>query len=74
MAFVKSSIINSQTHYVHTVPALASMSQPLGVNISWHTIPVSLKLILSRAVMSEHVTMSWVADILVNVLEVSELQ
>ena len=74
MAFVKSSIINSQTHYVHTVPALANMSQPSGVDFSWHTISASSKLILSHVVMSEHVTTSWVADILVNVLEVSELQ
>ena len=28
MAFVKSSIINSQTHYVHTVPALGIKYEP----------------------------------------------
>ena len=58
---------------MHTVPALASMSQPSGVDFRWCMIPARLKLILCRAVM-EYVTMLWVADTLMNVLEVSELQ
>ena len=73
MAFVKSSMIHSQTHYVHIVPALENMSQQSGVDFSWGMIPVRLKLIPCHVVM-EYATMSWVADILVNVLEVSELQ
>ena len=71
-AFVKSSIVNNT--YFQTAPVLVSMIQPPNVNFSRHTMPVSMKLILSCAVMSEHVTTLWVADILVNVLEVSELQ
>ena len=69
MAFVKLSIIDNT--YFQTAPVLMSMIQPPNVNFSGHTILVNLKLILSRVVTSEHVTMSWVADILVNVLQVS---
>ena len=72
MAFVKSSILDNP--YFHTAPVLVSMIQPPNVNFSQHSMPASMKLIPSRAVMSEHVTTSWVADILVNVLQVSELQ
>ena len=72
MAFVKSSILDNR--YFQTAPVLMSMIQPPNVNFSGHTIPASSKLILSHVVMSEHATTSWVADILVNVLEVSELQ
>jgi hypothetical protein len=72
MEFVKSSIIKSQIHYVHTVHASVSMSQPSGVDLSSHTMSARLKLSLCHAVQMEYATMSWVADILVNVLEVSD--